>query len=1036
LSLGNNPNNPRLKLSHLRDLPAEAVVILLGAGRPYRGTPPSALQETSDERRVLDWIMDAFSALSVEWHFVGGYHLQDVAKSYPNMSYSLNADWQSTGSVSSLFVAPLGTDRPHYIAYTDIVFNADVVTQLSVSDADVALAVDRTWRRRYERRRIEEISKAEKVRLNANAVLDVGSHLDPNTADAEFAGLVKLSPRAMKRVLSLRDEASHRFERASLPDLLNDMVREGLDCQGIEVAGAWAELNAPQDLARFVLGTKAETLERLRPLVRHSEVGDQVAFTVRAWRDDSEGLLANIRTKFGGNEVVVRSSSLAEDSWTASNAGTFLSLTHVPVDDDQRLRSGIDDVILSFDSEHLDNQVLVQAMLTDLRVSGVVFTRSLSCGAPYYVVNYDDKTGSAASVTDGTGRHLQTLIMHRETKQLPNEANPILFHLLRSLKELEILVGHDSLDVEFAIGRDSTVHILQVRPIAVDHSKWRVSDKLVNRMLAGAERDFRDRQTRRSFEVGARTAFGVMPDWNPAEIIGNKPRRLATSLYRWLITDEIWATQRAEFGYRDVRPHPLMHCFLGHPYIDVRASFSSFIPAALSDVLAERLVNSYLDRLESNPQLHDKVEFEIVFTCLTLDFEQQAERLLEAGFSADEVFELHSALTTVTRQALERWQDDLDQIAILERRFANLARLPSMPLARACALLEDCRRYGTLPFAHLARGAFVATALLRSAVCRSILTQAELSAFMASLNTVARRFADDGARVASGKLEWDTYVETYGHLRPGTYEITSPCYAEDPEHYLRPMVSIGDEASSEFSWEPATAAKLTQGLRDAGVLAADEDLNRFTRFCRATIEGREYAKFAFTRNLSAALEAIAAFGEGQGLTRAQLSHLGCEELFAINSGMAPADLTDWLQSRVEEGMQWHNLAQAIELPPLLLRSDDMSAFLYPQSQPNFVSLGSATGEVVDLAEATEGVPDLRDKIALIPQADPGFDWLFGQKVAGLVTMYGGANSHMAIRAAEFELPAAIGVGESLYAQYRHARILQIDCSRRHIQVLK
>ena len=66
-----------------------------------------------------------------------------------------------------------------------------------------------------------------------------------------------------------------------------------------------------------------------------------------------------------------------------------------------------------------------------------------------------------------------------------------------------------------------------------------------------------------------------MPDWNPAEIIGTKPNSLATSLYSDLILKEI-CMQRAEFGYRDVRPHPLLISFASHPYIDIRASFNSF----------------------------------------------------------------------------------------------------------------------------------------------------------------------------------------------------------------------------------------------------------------------------------------------------------------------------------------------------------------------------------------------------------------------------------------------------------------------------
>ena len=35
--------------------------------------------------------------------------------------------------------------------------------------------------------------------------------------------------------------------------------------------------------------------------------------------------------------------------------------------------------------------------------------------------------------------------------------------------------------------------------------------------------------------------YTVMPDWDPAEMIGIKPKALAFSLYQELITDFIWA---------------------------------------------------------------------------------------------------------------------------------------------------------------------------------------------------------------------------------------------------------------------------------------------------------------------------------------------------------------------------------------------------------------------------------------------------------------------------------------------------------------
>ena len=49
--------------------------------------------------------------------------------------------------------------------------------------------------------------------------------------------------------------------------------------------------------------------------------------------------------------------------------------------------------------------------------------------------------------------------------------------------------------------------------------------------------------------------------------------------------------------------------------------------------------------------------------------------------------------------------------------------------------------------------------------------------------------------------------------------------------------------------------------------------------------------------------------------------------------------------------------------------------------------------------------------------------------------YGGANSHMAIRAAEFDLPAVIGVGEKQFSQFLRATALRIDCRNRTVHIL-
>ena len=1012
-------------------------VIILGAGRPYRGHRPSALIETGGRRRILDWTMDAFRQLGKpRFQFIGGYRIDDIVRQYPDIAFAVNPRWRDTGTLTSLLLAQPPEQGAAYVCYADTVFRAASVSRLADTAGDVVIAVDGSWQTRYAGRSQGDLLAAEKVSLDGDQVRAVNTHMPGGQAAGEFVGLMKLSGSALSVLKDLRSGDRTRRPGDSIPALLNHFRAQGLSIRAIDVAGQWAELNAPQDLARFVFGTKAETLERLRPLVKQSLIGEQVRFTVRDWRSCADIQLDRIQQTFGSVMLVVRSSALSEDGWSSSGAGNFGSELGVPASDRQQLAAAIGSVIGSYGDSEESHQVLIQQMLTDVVASGVVFTRSLDYGAPYYVLNYDDVTASTESVTSGRGKHLRTLFVHRNQPDAAAALDPRAARALAAVRELEELVDHDLLDVEFALDRGDQLHLFQLRPIAVDHAFHEVSDQDITAALRTATQLYKANDRAKPFVFGERACYGVMPDWNPAEIIGTKPRTLAFSLYRHLVTDETWAVQRAEYGYRDVRPQPLIVSFAGHPYIDIRASFNSFVPAELPDETAAQLVNHYLDRLRQQPQLHDKVEFDIAFTCLSFDFEEQAEaRLRPAGFSRSQVDSLREALRRITRDGAQRVARDIGVIESLHTRLARILAADLAPLERAYLLIEDCKRFGILPFAHVARAGFVAATLLRSAVTIGLVDASEREAFFSTLHTVTRRFESDGAKVAAGLLEWSGFVQRYGHLRPGTYEITAETYADQPEKYLRPSTrrsASKSESPADAVWSPASRAHLEGSLPAVGLAA---DVAAFEDFLRAAIEGREYLKFVFSKALSQALDALKEFGADLGLDADEVSYVSVEDYFRVHKGLVPRDQRAWLSRLAEDGRRWHSLTQAVELPPLIFDQADLFAFERPPTQPNFVSRLHVIADTAVLGDGRQG-DKLAGKIVLIPQADPGYDWLFGHGIAGLVTMYGGANSHMAIRAAELNLAAAIGVGEQAYSGLCRARIIDLDCNAKKVRVVR
>jgi choline kinase/phosphohistidine swiveling domain-containing protein len=1013
------------------DRPCSALV-LLGAGPPVRGTQPSALAQAGPRGRVLDWLLAAFRLLGIDKaFFVGGYKLSEVVVQYPLINFVLNPSWETDGPLGSLLSAPINADSTVFVSYTDIVYEHDAVQRLNDDEADAVLLVDALWRKRFAGRPLVDVARAEKVLSQGDAVAAVGTDL-PLTGTGEFAGLVKLGPRAVNRLLDLQQHGGPGWRRRGLPAFLQLLVEEGFVVHTEETNGRWAELNAPQDLARFVLGTKAGTLARLQPLIRKSIILDHYVFTVGDWRTDPEHVLDLIAKSFDPNDVIVRSSTASEDSWTSSNAGAFVSVDAVSPGDRAAVADAVERVVDSYVSGDSSDEILVQACLRDVVAAGVMMTRSPKTGAPYLIINYDDTSGRTDSVTGGTAERTRTIYVH-----LPSADRGRLTTVAQRLHvaavELQSLVGHDSLDVEFAILPDGVIAVLQVRPIVADYGDWRVPDQDVELALADAERQFDRLQEPGPFLVGGGIVLGVMPDWNPAEILGVKPRPLALSLYQALITDEVWAQQRAEFGYRDVRPCPLVVTVAGQPFVDVRASLNSFVPSVMDDDTAGRMVDHYLNRLCKFPELHDKLEFEVALTCMPFDFDQQVDTRLQGVFNVSQRDQLARALAELTRRGLDGVTLHTGRVMELENRAERILLTVADPIDRAYLLLEDCRRLGTLAFSHLARLGFIAFEWLRSLVRIGVLEQADVDNFLNSLNTVTRDFMDDAARVADNQLAWDEFVYRYGHLRPGTYDVTSQCYADMLGQYLAGASITAARAASchrsQWRWPQRIRRNVESQLSRIGIPMGLDD---FDSFLRRAIEGREYAKFAFTKNLSMALEDFARIGHSLNLGREELSYLQVNDLLALRRG-GSANTEDVLRDKAVAGTASYQRTLAVELPALVTRREELRAFEQFEVVPNFVTTQKVRGKVARVECAVPS--ELEEAIVLIPSADPGYDWLFLRSIRGLVTAYGGVNSHMAIRAAEQGLPAAIGVGPKRYRALREARAVEIDCASRTLRVV-
>lgn len=768
--------------------------------------------------------------------------------------------------------------------------------------------------------------------------------------------------------------------------------------------------------------SKASVIDTLSSALSSGLIADHLLVDYHQWQYNRNSVIDTIQQCFTAT-VIIRSSYSNEDSPEASHAGEYDSLLNVSINNKEQLSQAIDQVFASYPVLNDTEQILIQAMVNDIVISGVITTRTSPTAAPYYTINYQHSNQSTA-ITEGKCKS-ETVIIYRQNPEQLQSIAPECHSLLDTVLEVEQVLNHDALDIEFVIDGQHNIWILQARPITSIDPNQRIADSDIDTIIQQMIEYFQETQAPNASLRGHYTFYGNMPDINPAELIGARPRPLAFSLYRELITNTVCALARSTFGYRNLTLQPLLVSFAGQPYVDIRASFNTYLPDNLGDELSHKLIDYYLNHLRTNPELHDKVEFDVLITTINFDFHQRAQAMIAAGFSEAEVSKIQRELTTITNTTFAQCEKSLKLLDQLDQEYQRLLDANYPPLDLAIQLIQSAKQFGTLAFVEVARCGFAAVSFLQSMIRDNIANKQQVDDFMNQLHTVASDIQHDGAAVYAGDLNWQAFVNRYGHLRPGTYEITYPCYSDNPELTLQPMVKPLAEANTPSNlFEQPVVREYLQKQFDHCQFTLTVD--QFARFLKQSIEAREYAKFLFTRNLSMALEAIATFGQAYGFSREDMAFIEFADLAALGPGNTTTDIDTYLYEHVQAGKRIKRIVNAIELPPLILTEQDITGFRYAETAPNYVTQQSVTAEVVKLTQQVKDKSSIQGKIILVPQADPGYDWIFAYDIAGLITQFGGVNSHMAIRCAELDIPAVIGLGKKHYLQIFDANTLCID----------
>jgi len=737
---------------------------------------------------------------------------------------------------------------------------------------------------------------------------------------------------------------------------------------------------------------------------------------------ENKSIIIKKINKIFHTDIIIRSSALNEDNHKKSNAGFYDSFI-VNKKNFHQIENKILEVIKKFKND--DDQILIQKFIKNPQIAGVIFTKDKNSNSHYFDINYDS-SGKSNLITSGKyNPTIKSLTIYKDSKNIAVKFKK----LLNVTNILEKIFSNDRLDIEFCI-KNKKVYILQCRPLL--GYKKKVNKKRLSQILINLESKFNKVNQKNETLLGNRTILSTMSDWNPAEMIGKKPTKLASSLYAELITNSVWAEQRYNYGYKEVHPNKLMLNFAGTPYIDLRVDLNSFLPADLNKNISKKLINFFIDKLKKKPELHDKIEFELINTCFDFTIINNNSLPLSKLEKQTYVTSLKKLTNKILIPKNNMIQNEINKILLLKKKISLINKSKLSHIQKIYYLISDCKKYGTLPFAGIARCAFISKTILDSLQKINLISAKDIENFYLSINTISKKINNEYYK-SKTKNNFKKFIENYGHLRPSTYSILTKNYKENYKNYFSEYFRKDiSRNKSKFRFNKIQINKINKLFKKNSLSIS---FNQFLKFAKESIENREFSKLIFTKSIDEIFKNLKKLANEIKIDVKKFQHLDIDVILSSFNNLEQERLRKIIARNINMNKSAYNFSQNIITPDVITNSKDFYFFYSLNSRENYITKKTKVGEIILLNKFTD-LKSISKKIVLIENADPGYDFLFSYNIEGLITKYGGSNSHMAIRCMELGLPAIIGVGDKIFNQLSKSKKIYIDCNNKKYSIIQ
>ena len=141
-----------------------------------------------------------------------------------------------------------------------------------------------------------------------------------------------------------------------------------------------------------------------------------------------------------------------------------------------------------------------------------------------------------------------------------------------------------------------------------------------------------------------------------------------------------------------------------------------------------------------------------------------------------------------------------------------------------------------------------------------------------------------------------------------------------------------------------------------------------------------------------------------------------------------------MKKEISDNKKNSSILNLLEFPDFISKKEDMYFHKLNNKKGNYVTSKITNGRLINYSKVKD-FDLIENKIVLLQSADPGYDFIFSKNIKGLITEYGGSNSHMSIRCLELGIPAIIGIGTKEFNFLKKKKNIEINALQKFYRVL-